>query len=88
METHIESEVPDEEEDSDQDKRLPESENRPTKIIVSNDQQSGKCSNIKQIQTKKESQSSSPSASPSKTSSKVLTPAGKIRGNFSKNHKT
>merc|ERR1712018_983878 len=81
LETHIESENPDDEENNEQEKNNPDSENRSsTKIIVSNDHHAGKSSNIKQIQSKKEGQhSSSTSSSPSKTSSKVLTPAGKIR---------
>ena len=50
LETHIESEIPDEEEDIEQEKRIKDCENRVTKSAVSsNEQQSGKGSNIKQL---------------------------------------
>ena len=62
-------------------------DNRSTKVIVSNNRQAVKGSNIKSNQTKKESRtssSSSSSVSPSKTPSKVLSPTEKMRGKFNK----
>ena len=84
LETHIESEIPDEEEDIEQEKRIQDCEIRVTKSAVSsNEQQSGKGSNVKQLQNRKEvHNASSPSVSPSKSSTKVLSPSAKMRGNL------
>ena len=84
LETHIESEIPDEEEDIEQEKRIQDCEIRVTKSAVSsNEQQSGKGSNVKQLQNRKEAHNaSSPSVSPSKSSTKVLSPSAKMRGNL------
>ena len=86
LETHIESEIPDEEEDIEQEKRIPDRDVRVTKSAVSsNEQQTGKASNVKQIQNRKEGlNASSPSVSPSKSSTKVLSPSAKMRGNLIK----
>ena len=86
LETHIESEIPDEEEDIEQEKRIPDRDVRVTKSAVSsNEQQTGKASNFKQIQNRKEGlNASSPSVSPSKSSTKVLSPSAKMRGNLIK----
>ena len=87
LETHIESEIPDEEEDIEQEKRIQDCEIRVTKSAVSsNEQQSGKGSNVKQLQNRKEvHNASSPSVSPSKSSTKVLSPSAKMRGNLIEN---
>ena len=84
LETHIESEIPDEEEDNSQIHRIPDSgNNKSTKIVVSSDHNpTSKSSNAKQVQNKKDVQTSSPLVSTSKTSSKVLSPTGKMRGKF------
>ena len=53
--------------------------------VSSNEQQTGKASNVKQIQNRKEGlNASSPSVSPSKSSTKVLSPSAKMRGNLIK----
>ena len=84
LETHIESEIPGEEEDNSQIHRIPDSGNsKSTKIVVSNDHNpTSKSSNAKQVQNKKDIKTSSPLVSTSKTSSKVLSPTGKMRGEF------
>jgi len=91
LETHIESEIPGEEEDNSQINPTSDSvKTTSTKIVVSNERnQISKSSNSKQNQNK----TSSPLVSTSKTSSKALSPTKKIRdrntdiasGNSSKN---
>ena len=78
LETHIESEIPGEEEDNSQSNPISDpAKTTSTKIVVSNERnQISKSSNSKQNQNK----TSSPLVSTSKTSSKALSPTKKIRG--------